>query len=60
VLSERPANLNSEIPACITKESVPKVTPSYQAGHEPMMVGRGLMPRHWKFSSGPGLMWKVM
>ena len=26
---------NPEIPACITKDSVPKVTPSYQAGHEP-------------------------
>ena len=33
--SERPANLNSAVPACITKEYVPKVTPSYQAGHEP-------------------------
>ena len=33
--SERPANLNSDVPACITKEYVPKVTPSYQAGHEP-------------------------
>ena len=35
--SERPANLNSAVPACITKEYVPKVTPSYQAGHEPKL-----------------------
>ena len=32
--SEHPANLNSAVPACITKEYVPKVMPSYQAGHE--------------------------
>jgi hypothetical protein len=25
-----------------------------------VVVGRGLMPRHWKFWSGPGLLWKVM
>src|ERR1700680_2143332 len=29
VHSDRPANLNLEIPACITKDPVPKVTPSY-------------------------------
>ena len=29
-------DLNPEIPACITKDSVPKVIPSYQAGHEPI------------------------
>ena len=27
--SERYGNLNSAVPACITKDSVPKVTPSY-------------------------------
>ena len=33
--SARYANSNSDLPACITKDPVPKVTPSYQAGHEP-------------------------
>ena len=33
--SERPANLNSDLPACIRQDLVPKVTPSIQVGHEP-------------------------
>jgi hypothetical protein len=28
-------DLNPDIPASITKDPVPRVTPSYEAGHEP-------------------------
>jgi len=35
VENARYRDLNSAVPACITKASPPKVTPSYQAGHEP-------------------------
>ena len=36
------ANSNSDLPACITKDPVPKVMPSYQAGHEPNWRPLGL------------------